>query len=288
MSMAIEQQRIASFTTIRPLWPHPISVTAGSSGTGSSSSHKVGSNSSKHSSSSTRTYPTPEQLAAASLYYSPSPDAPDNCTSFVDGTNLADWQPGDDATERLANIKPEHPWILILHSARDAKEHPVDTKTKAGAKKGSKKGKARAADKTVNTTQEAEAQSQYSWPDAKLLPDSKAMIAARKATFGKEWSHDAKRGWSCTSAKLAAAGFHYDPSAEESDNAICAYCKKALAGWEKTDDPIYEHQRRRPECPFFNIKPQEDRQAATEPVLSTESAAAQEASVAPEDEEPRE
>jgi len=49
----------------------------------------------------------------------------------------------------------------------------------------------------------------------------------------------------------------------------------------------YEHQRRRPECPFFNIKPQEDHRADTEPVLPGEPPAAQEASVAPEDEESR-
>ncbi|KAK0540729.1 hypothetical protein OC842_000297 [Tilletia horrida] len=239
MSMAIEEQRIASFTSTRPAWPHPTSAASTSRSKATRSHHP---------------YPTPKELAAASLYFSPSPDAPDNCTSFIDGSNLADWQPGEDPLERLAELKPQHPWVLITRSAREAEEHPPEHKSTSKAKKTTKRTKSRAADKTVDVTQDPDSFSQYSWTEDALLPDSKTMVAARKATFGKEWPHDSKRGWSCTSAKLAAAGFHYDPSAEEPDNAVCAYCTKPLAGWEKNDDPIYEHQRRRPECPFFNVR----------------------------------
>ncbi|KAE8222671.1 hypothetical protein CF319_g4165 [Tilletia indica] len=247
MSMAIEEQRIASFTTTRPAWPHP---------TSSASTSR-----SKASSARSHQYPLPEQLAAASFYFSPSPDAPDNCTSFVDGTNIADWMAGDDPIDRLVEVKPNHPWIFIMRSAREAEEHEPEQQQqqKSFSSRGSKKaapkrGKSR-GDKTMDVTVDPDSLAQFSWENADLVPNSKVMTDARKATFGKEWPHDAKRGWSCTSAKVAAAGFHYDPSVEEPDNAACAYCKKALAGWEKGDDPIYEHQRRRPECPFFNVRP---------------------------------
>ncbi|CAD6921607.1 unnamed protein product [Tilletia caries] len=244
--MAIEEHRIASFTDTRPAWPHPTS-------SASTSRSKASTNSRAHQ------YPLPEQLAAASFYFSPSPDAPDNCTSFIDGTNIANWMTGDDPIDRLSGVKPNHPWILIMRSAQGAEEHPsehqnnnksISRSTKKTAKM---RGRSR-GDKTMDVTVDPDSLAQFSWQDDDLLPDSKVMIAARKATFGKEWPHDSKRAWSCTSAKVAAAGFHFDPSVEEPDNAICAYCKKALAGWEKSDDPIHEHQRRRPECPFFNTR----------------------------------
>ncbi|KAK0547000.1 hypothetical protein OC846_005029 [Tilletia horrida] len=249
MSMAIETERLASFTSIRPAWPHPIPSSTGGSRSRSTAAAK---------------YPSPDSLAAASLYYSPSPDAPDNCTSFIDGTNLSDWQPGDDPVERLRELKPSHPWILIL-SSKEAYEGQssahasgsISSKHKRNAKSAKSRG-----DKTQDVEQDPQGISPDSCTDPRLLPTSEAMIAARKATFGNEWPHDAKRGWSCTSAKVAAAGFHYNPGTLEDDNATCAYCGKELAGWEKEDDPIDEHRRRKPECPFFKIMPSEEADAA--------------------------
>lgn len=35
------------------------------------------------------------------------------------------------------------------------------------------------------------------------------------------------------------------------DTAICFQCGLALDGWDPSDDPLYEHARRRPNCPFI-------------------------------------
>ncbi|KAJ2997712.1 hypothetical protein NUW58_g560 [Xylaria curta] len=84
-------------------------------------------------------------------------------------------------------------------------------------------------------------------------PTSSEMIAARKATFGDRWPHDGKRGWKCKTKQLVDAGWKYTPTAESDDMATCTYCQLALDGWEPKDNPMDEHYRRSPECPFFAL-----------------------------------
>ncbi|KAG0353556.1 hypothetical protein BGZ54_002201, partial [Gamsiella multidivaricata] len=51
--------------------------------------------------------------------------------------------------------------------------------------------------------------------------------------------------------RMAKAGFFYAPVDDSIDNVQCPYCMLALDGWEAEDDPVHEHQRRCPSCPFF-------------------------------------
>ena len=44
-----------------------------------------------------------------------------------------------------------------------------------------------------------------------------------------------------TPAKLAEAGFYYNPSWEDQDNVACFMCGKELSGWEEDDDPFQIH-----------------------------------------------
>ncbi|KAI1420794.1 hypothetical protein F5Y12DRAFT_771330 [Xylaria sp. FL1777] len=82
-------------------------------------------------------------------------------------------------------------------------------------------------------------------------PTSSEMIEARKATFGDRWPHDGKRGWKCKTKQLVDAGWKYTPTMDSDDMATCTYCQLALDGWEPKDNPMDEHYRRSPECPFF-------------------------------------
>ncbi|KAI0873541.1 hypothetical protein GGS24DRAFT_384532 [Hypoxylon argillaceum] len=82
-------------------------------------------------------------------------------------------------------------------------------------------------------------------------PTSSEMINARKATFGDRWPHDGKRGWKCKTKQLVDAGWKYTPTIDSDDMATCTYCQLALDGWEPKDNPMDEHYRRSPECPFF-------------------------------------
>lgn len=55
--------------------------------------------------------------------------------------------------------------------------------------------------------------------------------------------------------QMASAGWHYAPTKESNDFAKCAYCELSLDGWEDTDNPLEEHERRSPSCTFFNWRP---------------------------------
>ena len=57
--------------------------------------------------------------------------------------------------------------------------------------------------------------------------------------------------------QLALAGFRfYSPEIatndeEMSDTVRCDYCKGRLQRWEASDDPLEEHHRHYPRCPFL-------------------------------------
>ncbi|KAK7543083.1 hypothetical protein IWX49DRAFT_586058 [Phyllosticta citricarpa] len=83
-------------------------------------------------------------------------------------------------------------------------------------------------------------------------PMSEKMADARKATFAG-WPHEGKRGWKCNIKNMVEAGWCFDPSPEFEDGVSCFYCQLSLDGWESTDDPTEEHQRRSASCPFFKL-----------------------------------
>jgi hypothetical protein len=69
-------------------------------------------------------------------------------------------------------------------------------------------------------------------------PTNDRLFEARKATFGSRWPHEHKRGWVCKTEKMAAAGWHFAPTAEFEDFVSCAYCNLSLDGWEPKDSPL--------------------------------------------------
>lgn len=82
-------------------------------------------------------------------------------------------------------------------------------------------------------------------------PSLPHIMGARKATFGDRWPHEGKRGWKCKTKQMVDAGWKYTPTLESDDMATCTYCQLALDGWEPSDQPMNEHSKRSPECPFF-------------------------------------
>ncbi|GJJ77127.1 hypothetical protein EMPS_09486 [Entomortierella parvispora] len=95
----------------------------------------------------------------------------------------------------------------------------------------------------------------FDWDNPNELPQGDRMYRARLQTFGKWWPHDQVKGFNGTSEKMARAGFIFCPTDESADNAQCSYCSAALEGWEPDDDPVHEHKRRFPHCPFFAVRP---------------------------------
>ncbi|CAG8747570.1 11895_t:CDS:2, partial [Acaulospora colombiana] len=54
---------------------------------------------------------------------------------------------------------------------------------------------------------------------------------------------------------MAKAGFICASSIHNPDNVMCVYCDVSLGDWEQKDDPMKEHRKRFPSCPFFDKPP---------------------------------
>lgn len=67
-------------------------------------------------------------------------------------------------------------------------------------------------------------------------------FAARLATFD-QWPYNAV----IDARDLAAAGFVYDGIL---DQVQCVYCRGRLHHWSRIDNPMHEHARHFPNCPF--------------------------------------
>lgn len=166
-------------------------------------------------------YPSPSHFASLGLFFSPTATQPDRVLSYIDGTEISGFAAGDSLQQRLEVAHAKDPWLMIIRS------------------------------KDAGKTSETDEQ-RMTYEDEDMLPNGQSMTQARRRTFADLWPHDGKRGWKPSSQKLAQAGFHFEPTAEDPDNASCIYCGRTLSGWEKTDDAIHEHIRKKPECPFFN------------------------------------
>eukprot|EP00039_Didymoeca_costata_P006366 m.89550 g.89550 ORF g.89550 m.89550 type:complete len:308 (+) comp13228_c0_seq2:83-1006(+) len=98
----------------------------------------------------------------------------------------------------------------------------------------------------------------------------------RAASFGASWPFKHKRSRTCPAKvvmrtvgmlfnfifdanQMAMAGFFHDSSEDSPDNVTCFMCNKSLDGWERTDDPIQEHKKHSPACPFMNLHLEENR-----------------------------
>lgn len=65
----------------------------------------------------------------------------------------------------------------------------------------------------------------------------------RLRTFNCEWKLDF-----ITPSQMANAGFYY---MGHQDRVRCMFCSKEFDYWQRGDDPLVEHKRKSPQCPFF-------------------------------------
>ncbi|KAF9132166.1 hypothetical protein BGW39_000673 [Mortierella sp. 14UC] len=156
-----------------------------------------------------------EGLAEAGFYWKPYPTSLDNVVCFLCGKSLDDWNKDDDPFEEHLSHSRNCSWAIVKSIC------PVEDGLP------------------------------FRWDDDDNLPKGERMTKARLQTFGKWWPHEKTKGWFGTTKRMANAGFIYAPVEDSDDNVQCPYCETALDGWEMQDDPVHEHQRRRPNCPFF-------------------------------------
>ena len=57
---------------------------------------------------------------------------------------------------------------------------------------------------------------------------------------------------------MAEAGFYYSGGVD-GDAVTCFMCAKDLDGWEEGDDPMAEHEKHAPACPWMNLQLEENR-----------------------------
>ncbi|OAQ29135.1 inhibitor of apoptosis repeat-containing protein [Linnemannia elongata AG-77] len=158
---------------------------------------------------------TPSSLAEAGFYWKPFSSSPDNVVCFLCGKSLDGWTEDDDPFEEHLSHSRNCCWAIVKSI------YPVEDGLP------------------------------FHWDDEENLPRGERMTKARLQTFGKWWPHERTKGWFGTTKRMANAGFIYAPTDDSDDNVQCPYCETALDGWEIEDDPVHEHQRRRPNCPFF-------------------------------------
>ncbi|KAG0301599.1 hypothetical protein BGZ98_008204 [Dissophora globulifera] len=159
---------------------------------------------------------TPEKLADAGFYWRPSNNSPDNVICFLCSKSLDGWADTDDPYDEHLSHSRLCGWAII---------------------------------KTIPYYDNGDLP--FHWDNMDELPKGERMTKARLDTFGKWWPHERTKGWFGTTKRMVNAGFFYSPTEESLDNVQCPYCYLALDGWEFTDDPVHEHQRREPMCPFF-------------------------------------
>jgi len=89
----------------------------------------------------------------------------------------------------------------------------------------------------------------------------------RLATFRSKWrvsshgvhvSFPKQRLKPLTPKMLAKAGFLYCPDDKHADRCVCFCCNRALHTWDTADNPLYEHCRVNPECPFVQAAVSDD------------------------------
>ncbi|KAJ1302209.1 hypothetical protein OPQ81_001033 [Rhizoctonia solani] len=177
---------------------------------------------------------TPDTLARAGFVFTPdNTRKSDRVTCFVCGKTLGGWEPEDDPFKEHAEHSPACSWALARCSIEALRVSPEST--------------------------------ELIFPNEESLPSSATLEAARLATFGKFWPHDNVRSHSAKSKHMAKAGFIYTPTQESEDLASCFYCNLGLDGWESTDDPHHEHQRRRPQCAFFSARVSDSDEVEAQP-----------------------
>ncbi|KAF8945569.1 hypothetical protein BGZ47_002408 [Haplosporangium gracile] len=186
---------------------------------------------------------TPSSLAEAGFYWKPFSTSPDNVVCFLCGKSLDDWTKDDDPFEEHLSHSRNCCWAIVKAIC------PIEDGLP------------------------------FRWDDEDNLPKGERMTKARLQTFGKWWPHERTKGWFGTTKRMANAGFIYAPTDDSDDNVQCPYCETALDGWEIDDDPVHEHQRRRPNCPFFATR------AAAPTKASAAKAAKQKRKIADADDE---
>ena len=105
---------------------------------------------------------TQSQLARAGFFYRPTSSCPDNTRCYLCESNLDGWEENDNAIEEHLKHSPNCGWAITIATELE----------------------------TENGSQSQED------------PMSERMLDARRMTFGSNWPHENKRGWTYKTQKV--------------------------------------------------------------------------------------
>ncbi|KAF9420207.1 hypothetical protein BGZ94_009177 [Podila epigama] len=159
---------------------------------------------------------TPATLSEAGFYFQPVEKGSDNVICFLCHKTMDGWNADNDPFKEHLDFSPRCGWAIV---------------------------------RSIPYVEDGGLP--FHWDNEADLPRGERMTNARIQTFGDWWPHAKTPGWFGTVYRMANAGFIFAPTDDNPDNCQCPYCNIALDGWEAWDDPVHEHQRRTPNCPFF-------------------------------------
>lgn len=198
--------------------------------------------------------PAAHQLAKAGFYFTPAPTeyGADLVTCYMCGSGIDGWEPEDDPLLVHAENCTSCPLAIFQSKPWDSAGSTHDPRSTIVM---SARLQTYYQPLTNEELEDAIVNSSTEVPDNLDSPSKVALLSASALPLmgTSVWPHDSKKGWTPTSERMAQAGFYYSPNQMGEDYGLCAYCGLGLDGWEPSDDPIGEHQRRSPTCIFFDM-----------------------------------
>lgn len=189
--------------------------------------------------------PSATQLAKAGFYFTPSPlgFGADLVTCYMCGCGIDGWEPEDIPLQVHAENCPTCP-LASLQSK------PWETDSMYNPKSDANLSTRLQTYYQPFTNEELE-EAILNADNKDPLDEGKLSIQAPSLLGTSVWPHDNKTDWLANSENMAKAGFYYFPNFAGEDFALCPYCGLGLDGWEPSDEPVHEHQKRSPDCFFF-------------------------------------
>ncbi|XP_064478351.1 E3 ubiquitin-protein ligase XIAP-like [Ornithodoros turicata] len=161
-------------------------------------------------------------LADAGLFYTGESDT---TLCFYCGLRLIHWEPfGDPYTEH-------HRWSPRCDYIRSVVDHER-TPDIVGLSSSS----------LVQQEQYAASRNAYTVPHSRPVHPRYATLASRESSF-ESYPRNAKGN----KEKMAKAGFFFTGTG---DQTTCFQCGNSLCSWDEDDDPLLEHDRWYPNCPY--------------------------------------
>ncbi|XP_064478320.1 death-associated inhibitor of apoptosis 1-like isoform X2 [Ornithodoros turicata] len=207
----------------------------------------------------------PGSMANSGLFYAGEGD---NTTCFHCGGGLSHWEPFDDPAKEHMRWHPSCEYILwMLRHTSSAHLGPPDNIRPMGSCPGASVTTdhvtvmppvlpERTADVTrpqnPGTVQRQEANGATYQTERHIIPQKEpayrryATLADREASF-QGYPAIAKRN----TQKMAKAGFFYTGT---EDRTTCFQCGNSVCSWDVDDDPLVEHARWFPECPYVELQ----------------------------------